>query len=87
MDKSTKISRENLAWLFEQPIDIKISLLTQHLTISQLILNQILEEEVVNLSGPRYSHDKPHFGAYSRYGFNPGSGSVIKKSLSIYPGW
>ena len=83
MDKSTKISRENLAWLFEQPIDIKISLLTQHLTISQLILNQILEEEVINLSGPRYSHEKPHFGAYSRYGFNPGSVRVGDKKVAV----
>lgn len=83
MDKSTKITREKLSWLYEQPIDIKISLLTQHLSISQLILNQILEEDVINLSGPRYSHDKPHFGAYSRYGFNPGSVRIGDKKVAV----
>ena len=83
MDKDTKISREKLTWLFEQPIDIKVSLLTQHLTISQLIINQILEDDVSRLSGPRYSHDKPHNGAYSRYGFNPGSVRIGDKKVPI----
>jgi len=83
MDKSTKISREKLTWLFEQPIDIKVSLLTQHLTISQLIINQILEDDVSRLSGPRYSHDKPNNGDYSRYGFNPGSVRIGDKKVPI----
>ncbi len=83
MDKSTKISREKLSWLIEQPIDIKVSLLTQHFSICQLIINQILEEEVCMMSGPRYSHEKPHMGTYSRYGFNPGSVRVGDKKLAI----
>lgn len=83
MDKNTKISREKLTWLFEQPIDIKVSLLTQHLTISQLIINQILEDDVSRLSGLRYSHDKPHNGIYSRYGFNPGSVRIGDKKVPI----
>lgn len=83
MNKNTKISREQLTWLFEQPIDIKVSLLTQHLTISQLIINQILEDDVSRLSGPRYSHDKPHNGVYSRYGFNPGSVRIGDKKVPI----
>lgn len=57
--------------------------MTQHLTISQLILNQILEDEVSRLSGPRYSHEKPHFGEYSRYGFNPGSVRIGDKKVAI----
>jgi putative transposase len=83
MDKSTKISREKLTWLFEQPIDIKVSLLTQHLSICQLIINQILEEEVSMLSGPRYSHDKPNLGMFSRYGYNPGSVRVGDKKVAV----
>ena len=83
MDKSTKISREKLSWLFEQPIDIKVSMLTQHLSICQMIINQILEEEVTSLAGSRYSHEKPHSGSYSRYGFNPGSVRIGDKRLSV----
>jgi len=83
MIKSTAINRENFTWLFEQPIDIKVSMLQQHLSICQLVINQILEEEVKHLSGERYSHDKPHEGQYSRYGFNPGSVNIGGKKLKV----
>jgi putative transposase len=84
MTKSTeKISRENFTWLFEQPLDIKVNVLQQHLSICQLVINQILEEEVKYLSGDRYSHDKPHEGRYSRYGFNPGSVNIGGKKLKV----
>jgi len=83
MDKSTKVTRENLSWLFEQPLDIKVGLLQQHLSICQLVINQILEEDVRALSGPRYSHDKPHEGRYSRYGFNPGSVHIGDKKVRV----
>ena len=83
MTKSTTISRDNFTWLFEQPLDIKVNMLQQHLSICQLVINQILEEEVKHLSGERYSHDKPHEGQYSRYGFNPGSVNIGGKKLKI----
>jgi transposase-like protein len=83
MDKSTKVTREKFAWLFEQPLDLKVSILEQHLSICQLVINQILEEEVKHLSGERYSHDKPNGGKFSRYGFNPGSVNIGGKKLKI----
>lgn len=83
IEGTEKISRATFSWLFEQPIDIKVSLLQQHLSICQLVINQILEEEVRHLSGERYSHDKPHQGQYSRYGFNPGSVTIGGKKLKI----
>ena len=83
MDKSTTISREKFSWLFEQPLDIKVGILQQHLSICQLVINQILEEEVKFLSGERYDHDKPHAGRYSRWGFNPGSVNIGGKKLKV----
>lgn len=84
MTKSTeKISRENFTWLFEQPLELKVAILQQHLSICQLVINQILEEEVKYLSGERYSHQKPHEGQYSRYGFNPGSVNIGGKKLKV----
>ncbi len=83
IELTTKISRDNFAWLFEQPLDIKVSVLQQHLSICQLVINQILEEEVKHLSGERYSHQKPHDGQYSRYGFNPGSVNIGGKKLKV----
>lgn len=83
IESTTKISRDNFTWLFEQPLDVKVSLLQQHLSICQLVINQILEEEVKYLSGERYSHQKPHEGQYSRYGFNPGSVNIGGKKLKV----
>ncbi len=83
MNKITKVARENFTWLFEQPLELKLSILEQHLSICQLVINQILEEEVKFLSGERYSHDKPNAGRFSRWGFNPGSVNVGGKKLKV----
>jgi putative transposase len=83
MKNKATITRNNLHWLFEQPIDVKVNLLEQHLSICQLVINQILEEEVCSLSGERYCHDKPRGGHYSRYGFNPGSARIGDQKVKI----
>lgn len=83
MESTEKITRRNFTWLFEQPLDLKVQILQQHLSICQLVINQILEEEVKHLSGERYSHQKPHEGRYSRYGFNPGSVNIGGRKLKV----
>ena len=83
IESTEKITRRNFTWLFEQPLDVKVEILQQHLSICQLVINQILEEEVKYLSGERYSHQKPHEGRYSRYGFNPGSVNIGGKKLKV----
>jgi hypothetical protein len=80
MDKIMKVARQNFAWLFQQPLDIKSAILEQHLSICLLVINQILEEDVKALSGDQYSHEKPLDGRYSRYGFNAGSVNVGARS-------
>jgi len=83
MNKINKVTRENFTWLFDQPLDLKLSILEQHLSICQLVVNQIMEEEVKSLSGDRYSHDKPHDGRFDRWGFNPGSVNIGGKKLKV----
>lgn len=48
-----------------------------------MVINQILEEEVKYLSGERYSHQKPHEGKYSPYGFNAGRANIGGKKLKV----
>ena len=67
------INKGKLSWIFNQPIDVKIELLKNHVEIARLLVNEIIEEEVFQLTGERYSRNKPHEGRYSRWGFNPGS--------------
>lgn len=83
IESNEKITRQHFTWLFDQPLDVKVGILQQHLSICQLVINQILEEEVKHLSGERYSHQKPHEGRYSRYGFNPGSVNIGGKKLKV----
>jgi putative transposase len=82
-DKITKISRQGISWLIDQPTDIKMSLLNQHLSICQLIINEMLEESVIGYAGERYTHEKPRNGRYSRWGSNPGSVRIGEEKLSV----
>jgi transposase-like protein len=71
--KTSTINRKKISWLLEQDLNVKIEALQHHLDISRMLVNDILEDEVNQYAGPRYSHDKPHNGRYSRWGTNPGS--------------
>jgi transposase-like protein len=71
--KITQESRANLDWLLEQPLDVKMEVMQSHLSICQIIANQIMNEELIKLAGDRYSREKPFDGRFSRWGSNPGS--------------
>jgi putative transposase len=58
-------------------------MLENHLDICRLLVNEILEEEVIALSGKRYAHDKPHNRRYARYDHNPGSVSIGEHRLNV----
>ena len=81
--KDTQLNRRNLSWLQEQSVDLKISLLQNHLSISQIMINELLEEEVIQKSGARYCREKPNDGRYSRWGFNPGSVRIGDQKLKV----
>jgi transposase-like protein len=81
--KDKELNRRNLSWLQEQSVDLKISLLQNHLSISQIMINELLEEEVIQKAGARYSREKPNDGRYSRWGFNPGSVRIGDQKLKV----
>lgn len=81
--KDRQLNRRNLSWLQEQSVDIKISLLQNHLSMCQIMINELLEEEVTQKAGVRYNRGKPYDGRYSRWGFNPGSVRIGDQKLKI----
>jgi putative transposase len=81
--KSTKVSREKIDWLLNQPIDVQLSIAQQHLDICKLVINSILDVGVEEVCGKRYSRDKPDEGRYDRWGYNPGSVKMGNQKLSI----
>ncbi|MGH9858103.1 MAG: IS256 family transposase, partial [Acidobacteriota bacterium] len=83
MIKDSKVNREKVDWLLEQPVDVQVSIMQQHLDICKLVLNSLLRTNVESLAGVRYCRTKPHDGRYSRWGYNPGSVKVSNQKLPI----
>jgi len=83
MDKSNELNRKNLAWLKEQSIDLRLGILQNYLSVCQIMINELLEEEVIEKAGTRYSRQKPENGRWSRWGYNPGSVKVGDQKLKI----
>jgi len=81
--KTTQINKNKLDWLLAQPIDTKLELLKNHLEIIRIVVNQILTDEVTQLCGDHYSHNKPNDSRYSRWGYNPGSVKIDDQKLKL----
>jgi len=81
--KTTHINRNKISWLLDQDLDVKLQALQQHLDISRMLINDVLEDEVIQYTGRRYKHDKPNNGQYSRWGFNRGSVKIGQQRVPI----
>lgn len=80
--KSTKISREKLDWLIQQPVDVKMQLLGHHMELCRLLINALLQEEVEQYAGNRYQRGGSN-GRYYRWGYNPGSVKLGSEKLPV----
>ncbi len=81
--KNRKIKEEKLDFVLSQDLEIKFELLQNQIKLSQLLIENILETEVQQLSGLKYSHDKPNEGRYSRWGTNEGSVLIGEEKVRI----
>ncbi len=71
--EQTKNGRPDLAWFFQQPLREQLEILTDHLQLAVIMLNQLMDDEVRSLAGARYSREKPYGSRFRRWGTNPGS--------------
>jgi transposase-like protein len=83
MIKNTTINRQGVEWIFQQPIKTQLEVLANHLDICKAVVNSLLESDVTSKAGPRYSHNKPKGGRYSRWGTNPGSVRMGNQKVPI----
>lgn len=81
--RTKNINRQKLDWLFEQPLNVQLEVVSQHMEIVRIVINSILEGEVAKLAGEKYSRNKPNGGRYDRWGANPGSVKVGGQKLKI----
>jgi len=74
------LTTSTLEELEEKPWEVKLALLQHHLELARIFVNELLEEEVEEKAGPRYSHDDARF---SRWGSNPGSVRIGEEKVPI----
>jgi hypothetical protein len=48
MDKSNELNRKTLSWLKDQSIDLRVGILQNYLSVCQIMINELLEEEVID---------------------------------------
>jgi len=82
-EKSKELNRKNLSWLKEQNVDMRVGILYNYLSICQIMINELFEEEVIEKTRPWYCHQKPEDGRWSRWGYNPGSVKICDQKLKI----
>lgn len=82
-NKSKEIKRKKVDWLLSQPIETQLELISHHMEICRLMINSIIEQEVSDYTGQRYSHDKPHNNRFCRWGFNPGSVKIGDQKMPV----
>lgn len=77
------LSASTLEELQEKPWEVKLALLQHHLELARIFVGELLEEEVEETAGERYSHGGPHGGRFSRWGTNPGSVRIGEEKVPI----
>jgi len=82
-DKIKEINRKKVDWLLTQSIDTQLQIISHHMEICRIVINSIIEQEVCDYTGERYSHNKPNNGRYCRWGFNPGSIKLGDQKIPI----
>lgn len=83
LNKNRKIKEEKLDFVLSLDLEMKLELLQNQIKLSQVLIDNILETEVHQLSGTKYSHDKPNGGRYSRWGTNTGSVLIGEEKVRI----
>lgn len=81
--KPVDIDRKKISWLLDQDLDVKLEALKHHVSITWMLINEILDNEVVERAGEKYSHHKPCDGRYSRWGYNKGSVKLGDRRLKV----
>lgn len=83
MEQHTGKRVKNLEWLLDQPVEIQFELFRHHIELSKLLINQLLQDEVEQKAGEKYTRAKPFDGRFSRWGYNPGSVRIGEEKVKM----
>jgi transposase-like protein len=83
MEQNTKKREENLNWLLRQPMETQMDLFQHYIELSKLLAKQLLQDEVEQKAGEKYTRNKPFDGRFSRWGYNPGSIRIGEEKVKM----
>lgn len=83
MKQNTKKREENLNWLLQQPIETQMDLFQHYIELSKLLAKQLLQDEVEQKAGEKYTRNKPFDGRFSWWGYNPGSIRIGEEKVKM----
>lgn len=73
----------SIAELMESGLDVKLHLIQHHAQLAWLLAQELLQDEVVSLTGDKYDRDKPMGSCYRRWGSNPGSIRIDEERVPL----
>ncbi len=74
---------ESIHEIMQSGLDMKLHMVQHHAQMAFLLAGEILNDELVYLTGRRHEHDKPLGGRYRRWGTNPGSVRIDNERVPI----
>jgi len=77
--KNSEISKENLQWYLDQPIEMQYQLFQNFVDVAKLHYNQLMETEQKMKTGEKYEREK----RYNRWGKNPGSIRIGEEKVPV----
>jgi transposase-like protein len=83
MEQHTEKRGKNLEWLLDQPVETQFELFRYHIELAKLLINQLLQDEVEQKAGEKYTRAKPFDGQFSRWGYNPGSVRIGEEKVKM----
>jgi len=64
-------------------LEVKLHLIQHHAHMAYLLAGELLEDELLTLTGEKHDRDKPFDGRYRRWGSNPGSIRINEERVPI----
>ena len=72
-ERKTPAIPESICEIMHAGLDMKLHLVQHHAHMAYLLAGELLNDELVYLTGQKHERDKPLGGQYLRWGTNPGS--------------
>ena len=82
-ERKTPVIPESIREIMTAGLDMKLHLVQHHAHMAYLLAGELLNDELVYLTGQKHERDKPLGGQFRRWGTNPGSVRIDAERIPI----